>query len=250
VPDFYTDAAGAMATIALDPARPPRETMEKLFRRAAKLERGRPHVQASIETNRQTIRKLEALLQEIEDWCEACKAAEEAPGAIPQEWIERSRALHVAPQELESIAPAPPPRSKKEERDAALRKGVRSFRSRDGWEILVGKSARDNDALTFRLARGNDWWFHLAPAAGSHVVARNPDGGRELPQETLLDAAHLAVHFSKMRNTDRADVTYAQAKHVRRIKGAPPGKVQVERPKTIFVRIEPARMERLTRGTR
>ena len=97
---------------------------------------------------------------------------------------------------------------------------------------------------TFRIARGNDWWFHLGAAPGSHVVVRSPGGGA-LPQETLLDAAHLCVHFSKMRTAPKADVTYTQARHVRRIKGAPPGKVLVERSESLYLRLEPARLERL-----
>jgi predicted ribosome quality control (RQC) complex YloA/Tae2 family protein len=64
----------------------------------------------------------------------------------------------------------------------------------------------------------------------------------------MLDAATLAVYFSKMRTATQADVTFTNSKYIRRIKGAPPGKVRVERSKTIRVRIEPERLERLLKN--
>jgi hypothetical protein len=53
--------------------------------------------------------------------------------------------------------------------------GVRMVTSRDGWTILVGKSGRENDRLTFKIAAPEDFWLHARGAAGAHVVVRNPD---------------------------------------------------------------------------
>ena len=69
-----------------------------------------------------------------------------------------------------------------------------------------------------------------------------------LPQETLLDAAHLAVHFSRARNASRAEVHYTQAKHVQKSKGAPAGQVHLAQYKTLHLRLEAERLERLLRG--
>jgi hypothetical protein len=216
--------------------------MRRLFKQAAKLERNRDRLAAQVARTEQTLAALDRLVADLEAW--VADWQEGTP--FDESFTRRARDLGV-PLPQAAAPPAPPPRplSKREKREAALKAGVREFTSHDNLAIYVGKSDRDNDALTFRLARGNDHWFHLAAAPGSHVVAVAPPDG-VLPQETLLDAAHLAVHFSKMRGATKADVTHTQAKHVRRIRGAPPGKVRVERSDTILVRLEANRLARLT----
>ncbi len=120
----------------------------------------------------------------------------------------------------------------------------RSFASLAGAPILVGKGAEENDALTLTVAHGNDLWLHARGVAGAHVVVRLARG-KAPDQETLLDAAHLAVHFSDARGAPVVDVAYTRAKYVRRSKGAPPGAVTYSQEKVLPLRVEPARLERL-----
>ena len=75
----------------------------------------------------------------------------------------------------------------------------------------MGRSARDNDTLSIRIARGSDTWLHTADVPGSHVVLRTPKG-QEPDGEEVLDAAHLAIHFTG-QGTDRAPVHVVAAKH-------------------------------------
>ena len=98
--------------------------------------------------------------------------------------------------------------------------------------------------LTFSIARGNDYWLHVLGWPGPHVVIRRPKDA-EVPQETLLDAAHLAVYFSKIRGADYGEVSYTQRKHISRLRGAPEGTVSCASARTLRVRMEPARLERL-----
>jgi len=70
---------------------------------------------------------------------------------------------------------------------------ARRFESPDGMVVLVGKSAADNDTLTFKVAAQTDFWMHVAGESGSHVVVRNPDNLESLPRETLRFAASLAA---------------------------------------------------------
>jgi predicted ribosome quality control (RQC) complex YloA/Tae2 family protein len=120
----------------------------------------------------------------------------------------------------------------------------RTFRSLSGVAILVGRGAEQNDALTLRVARGNDLWLHARGLPGAHVVARL-DKGKAPDQDTLLDAAHLAVHFSDARGQPQADVAYTRAKHVRKARGAGPGAVTYSQERVLLVRVEPVRLERL-----
>ena len=114
-------------------------------------------------------------------------------------------------------------------------KGARRFRSTDGYEILVGKKAKDNDFLTFRIARSLDLWLHAADYPGSHVVVRHTDR-KEIPQATLIEAAELAAFYSDAREQPKAAVNYTQKKFVNKPKGAAPGLVSLASFKTILVR--------------
>jgi predicted ribosome quality control (RQC) complex YloA/Tae2 family protein len=104
--------------------------------------------------------------------------------------------------------------------------GARRYRSSDGYEILVGRAARDNDHLTFRVARPHDLWLHAADYPGSHVIVRNPSC-KEIPQRTVIEAAQLAAHFSQARRDAKVDVHYTERKFLTKPKGAAPGLVRM-----------------------
>lgn len=112
--------------------------------------------------------------------------------------------------------------------------GTRRYTSSDGYEILVGRAARDNDNLTFRIARPYDLWLHAADYPGSHVVVRNPSRA-EIPHRTLIEAAQLAAHFSQARNDSKVTVHYTQRKFLSKPKGAAPGLVRISSFRSITV---------------
>lgn len=93
--------------------------------------------------------------------------------------------------------------------------------SSDGFHIYVGKNNYQNEALTFKFATGNDWWFHAKSAPGSHVIVKCE--GKELPDRTFEEAAALAAHYSKAREQDLVEVDYVQKKQVKKVPGSKPG---------------------------
>ena len=111
-------------------------------------------------------------------------------------------------------------------------------------EIWVGRSDEANDVLTTRLARGKDLFFHLDGAPGSHVILRT-EGRDDPPNESVLDACELAVHFSKQKNAGRADVHVVPIKNVKKPKGAKRGLVYVTGGRSIHLRREAERLARL-----
>lgn len=123
----------------------------------------------------------------------------------------------------------------------------RRFEALDGSAVLVGRSAADNDQLTFRHGRPGDLWLHARDVPGSHVLLR-PPAGRDPDGEAMLDAATLAAWHSQARGETTIDVTWTERKHVRKPRGAPPGRVTLARGRTIPVRVEPERIERLYRS--
>lgn len=104
--------------------------------------------------------------------------------------------------------------------------GVRRYRSSDGYEILVGRAARDNDHLTFRIARPSDLWLHAADYPGSHVIIRNPTRA-DIPHRSIIEAAQLAAAFSHAKRDAKVDVHYTQRKFLTKPKGAAPGLVRM-----------------------
>ena len=135
------------------------------------------------------------------------------------------------------VVPAKKPErqvSKKRKAEAAF-KGARSFLSSDGFEILVGKKAADNDFLTFRVARSLETWLHAADYPGSHVIIRNPQK-KDIPDRTLIEAAELAAFYSDARDQAKAAVHYTQRKFVNKPRKAAPGLVSLASHRTLMVK--------------
>ena len=107
---------------------------------------------------------------------------------------------------------------------------------RDGWTILVGKGATDNDRLTFEVADRDDLWLHVSGWSGSHVVIRVPDGGDEPPRDVVEFAARLAAWHSKARGArGKVEVHVCRAGDVRKPPRYAPGVVQLSRHSVVKV---------------
>jgi predicted ribosome quality control (RQC) complex YloA/Tae2 family protein len=125
----------------------------------------------------------------------------------------------------------------------AILPGMRRYRSSDGYEVVVGRSARDNDQLTFKVARPNDLWLHAGDYPGSHVIVRNSKRD-EIPHRTIIEAAQLAAKFSQASKDSKVTVHYTRRKFISKPKGAAPGLVRMSSFKSITV--EPGEtMERI-----
>ena len=95
------------------------------------------------------------------------------------------------------------------------------YQTKDEYEIYVGKNNFQNDELTFKIAEGNDWWFHAKHMPGSHVIVRTKTG--EIPDHVFDDAAALAAYYSKGRGHDKVEIDYIQKKHIKKPNGSKPG---------------------------
>ncbi len=203
--------------IQLDPTRTGVENATVLLKRAAKM--GRRH--DALERRRADVTQQHA------------KQAGMADSIIAAATWQRLEELGV----LEEERKAP---ESEEDREDAARGEVYRVTSMEGWAVLIGKNAAQNEFLTHRLARQNDYWFHAEHVPGSHVVLRRDSQPGEPSKGTLEEVAGYAAFFSKARTSSRAPVIVAEKKHVRKARGAP-GKVTVERGKTIMARpVKPA----------
>jgi len=214
-------------TITLDPNLSPQQNVERRFQRYKKLKAGLEGMAARLEKTRGERARLDALARRVE-------AA--GDGAALEVLETEARALGLA--QAEGRPPSKPPAAS----------GPRRFVSADKLEILVARNRRQNHQLTFSIARGSDCWMHLLGREGPHVVIRKPKD-RDVPLETLLDAGHLAVYFSKMRGADFAELVYTQRKHVHPVKGAGPGTVRYANVSRLAVRFDEGRIRRLLQRT-
>lgn len=114
------------------------------------------------------------------------------------------------------------------------RAGPRRFSLPTGETVLVGRTNRENDRLTFSLAAPDDLWLHARGVPGAHVILRS--GGHTPSPEAIEQAAAIAAYFSQARGAGSVAVDYTLRRYVRKPKGAKPGVVIYERERTIQVR--------------
>ena len=221
-----TDYEGLDITIPLLPELSPVENMNRLFEKAKRLSRARGPIERRIRTVESEIAALERQIKEIES----------AP-------IETLRAQATSGERDGNGSTATTSRrSQKQER-----RPYREFIIHGARPVRVGRSAKDNDLLTLRHAKPDDLWLHVRSAPGSHVVV--PMGRKETPHPMLLvDAAHLAAHFSTRKGSADVEVIYTRRRYVQKQKGSAPGSVRLLKEKCIVLRVEPERLDRLLHG--
>ncbi|HYC78150.1 MAG TPA: NFACT family protein [Planctomycetota bacterium] len=229
--DDWSSGEARRVVVRLDPAKAPQEQASSRFEEARRLER-------SAETTALRYDAATSKMRDVEDALAALDAAPDVPTVVAL----RARCVRDGLCSPPPPPPKPPAAVEKPSAAEEARKCYRVFRSADGLDILVGRAASDNDELTFKVANGDDFWFHVRDYAGSHVVVR---ARPELPPETLLDAATLAVHFSKADFAGKRDVSWTRRKFVAKPRGAPPGQVLLSQHKTLHLRADPARLKRL-----
>ena len=233
--------AGQQVTIALDPRLSAAANLQQYFDRYHKELRKEEEIGKQLEAlqaSRASTAELDAKFRAVLDHADPDLQALESFESIPR--VQRLLARHYS----ERKPAASGPRIVAGKKKAPGRLQPKRYRSVDGLEIWVGRNDAGNDLLTTRLSRGNDLFFHLEGWPGSHVVLRT-EGRKDPPSESLLDACELAVHFSKQKNANRVDIHVASIKDVRKPPGAKAGLVYVARGKTIHLRRDPKRLERL-----
>ena len=197
--NYYTNEE---ITIPLDPTLTAGENAKKYFDRYGKLKRTEEALTEQIAETQSEIEHLESISNALD--------------------IARAESdLSQIKEELTEYGFIKKHSSSRKGQKAQSKSKPFHYISSDGFDIFVGKNNFQNDELTFRLASGNDWWFHAKKMAGSHVVVKTPDG--EMPDRTFEEAGRLAAFYSKGRTAPKVEIDYIQKKHVKKPAGAKPG---------------------------
>ncbi len=118
--------------------------------------------------------------------------------------------------------------------------------SSDGFHMYVGKNNLQNEDLTFRLAEGNDWWFHAKSVPGSHVIVKC--GGKELPDRTFEEAGRLAAYYSRGREQEKVEIDYTLKRNVKKPSGSKPGFVVYYTNYSLFIEPDIRDLTEVTEG--
>jgi predicted ribosome quality control (RQC) complex YloA/Tae2 family protein len=216
----WTTGSSEPIEMPLDPSKGAAEQLAALFRRGRRLTAG---AAASLDRLRRTEIAADALRRLSLEL-----VAEEVDVASLE-----ARALAIAPRDYAHVAKAAAPGSRRGQ--VAARPPYRKFIGPAGKAILVGRDAARNDQLTLHVARPRDLWLHARSWTGAHVVVPL-DKGASCPAELLVEAAHLAAHFSEARDEHTVEITYVARRFVRKPRGSPPGTVVVDREKVLVLR--------------
>lgn len=217
VTDWW-DPELATVEVLLDPAVPARVQVDRMFHQARRRKEAAGRVRERLAQVRADLQRLEA--------AEGAFEAAEASGAPEdlQAALTRLRGLGVGPR---------PPKQRKERPEARL--PYTAHVACDGSRILVGRNARDNDTLTFQVARGDDWWLHARGRRGAHVILRVARGAQP-SEEALAEAAQLAAWGSEGGARDTlVEIAATPRRLVRKPPGAAPGAVTFSKARTILV---------------
>lgn len=197
--NYYT---GEEITIPLDENMNGVDNAKRYFEKYAKLKRTFEALSVQIEETRQEISHLESISNALD-----IARHEEDLATIRKELSEYG---YIKRRNEQGKG------SKKTAKSKPLH-----YISSDGFDIYIGKNNYQNDELTFKIATGNDWWFHAKASAGSHVIVKTE--GKELPDRSFEEAARLAAYYSKAREQGKAEIDYIQKKHVKKPNGSKPG---------------------------
>jgi predicted ribosome quality control (RQC) complex YloA/Tae2 family protein len=218
--DYYDEALPEV-TLPLDNVKSPRGNMDDYFKKHRKYLSAEHELKPRIA---EAERQLETLGEEMTD-------------------IQQGKWTEPLPSSTARMERRPGARGKKE--PPAQRGGpFRRFTSTDGLPIFVGRNARENEELTFRMAKSDDLWLHAHGTPGSHVVLRLQKG-TDPPLETLLDAATLALFYSDLKKSGRGEVMYTRRKWVKKVKGQAIGAVMVTQEKSLYITLDKRRLEAL-----
>lgn len=210
----YFDPEQNKITIILDPKLSPSDNAQRYFKKYSKAKKSIVHLKKQLGIFRHEDKYLAEVQHNIEQ-AETREDLNEIREELKEEgYIKEKQRGRIKNREK----PLPP----------------HHFKSTHGFDIYVGRNNKQNDYLTKKMANRQDLWLHIKDLPGSHVIIKN-NTSKELPEETILEAAIIAAYYSKGQMSENVPIDYTEVKNVNKPKGAKPGLVYYENYNTVYV---------------
>ena len=209
--DFYDEEMKTI-TIPISPILSPQQNAAKFYKDYTRMKNAEKELTKQIELGQQELKYLQSVLDEL-------NRAQTEPE------------LEEIRQELAAGGYVRLDAARKRMKQQKL--SPMRFESTDGYPIYVGRNNRQNDELTFKLARKDDIWLHAQKVHGSHVIISC--GGTKPPDDTVTQAAQLAAYYSESTGGQNIPVDMTPVKQVRKLSGAKPGMVIYHTYNTVIV---------------
>jgi len=209
--DFY-DEEMKIIQIPISPILSPQQNAAKFYKDYTRMKNAEKELTKQMELGEQELHYLKSVLEELN------RADSDAE-------------LEEIRQELHAGGYVRMDSAKKRMKQSKLQ--PMRFESTDGYPIYVGRNNRQNDELTFRLARKDDIWLHAQKVHGSHVIISC--GGTKPPDDTVTQAAQLAAYYSESTGGQNIPVDVTPVKQVKKVPGAKPGMVIYHTYNTVIV---------------
>ena len=234
--DDYESEDGTKLSVPCDPKLAPTAQVEKFYSMAKRKQRRREEAKGRLETAQEAEGRFHATLTDLDA---ALVKPPISGNGLDWRRLEGWEKLLGVPHFI-GTSPSAPKHAPSKNRWLG-----KTFHSKDGFSIWVGRSRDENLELTFKHARGNDIWMHVRGRPGAHVLVPIP-GGKSAPLETLLDAAVLTIYYSGGANWGKTEVDYTFKKYVKRIKDSTEASYTGN--KTLIIEPDATRLKRLLDG--
>ena len=208
--DFY-DEEMKVIDIPISPILSPQQNAAKFYKDYTRMKNAEKELTRQIELGSTELRYLQSVLSELD------RADSEAE-------------LDEIRQELQSGGYVKADSGKKKMKQQKL--PPMRFESTNGFPIYVGRNNRQNDELTFRLARKDDIWLHAQKVHGSHVIIAC--AGQSVPDDTVTQAAQLAAYYAETKGGQNIAVDVTPVKQVKKPANGKPGMVIYHTYRTVY----------------
>ena len=208
--DFY-DENMAPVEIPLSPILSPQQNAAKFYKDYARMKNAEKELTHQLELGETELNYLKSVLDEL-NRAQTDAELEEIRQELQEQGYLRAEGNRKRPRQGK-LAPM-------------------RFESTDGYPIYVGRNNRQNEELTFRLARKDDIWCHASKVHGSHVIISC--GGSTPPDDTITQAAQLAAYYSETGDGQNVPVDVTAVRQVKKIPGGKPGMVIYHTYKTVI----------------
>ena len=191
--------------IPLEESLSPIENAKKYFDKYDKAKRTERNLSTQVKESKNTLEHLQSIVNSLAT-------------------AENAEDLDDIRREMGEYGYMKPISQKKKKERKEDKSSPRIFRSSDGYLLYVGKNNYQNEIVSFQIAEGKDFWFHVKGSAGSHVIAKTEGKSlEELPDRLFEEAAELAAYFSSEKESAKVEVDYTERKNLKKVVGGAPG---------------------------